>query len=115
MIALSTTTYDPNGAICLPNARPINLYEGTRRGTVTATLDMNCAVYDAGFSASDQTLQVKIVKPTQELLEKLRYLIAYYSQINLSYELGFYQIVFSFKLTNENLLLNFRLISRLDV
>ncbi len=56
MIGLSTATYDPNGALRL-NSRLPDERQADRRGTITATLDGGCSVYDGGYSVTDQAHQ----------------------------------------------------------
>ena len=114
MISISAPTYDPAGAILLPIQRLDNPYEGRRRGTVTATLDGGVSVYDAGYSVSDQTLKAVIVSPTKSTLETIRYLVAYYSQVIVSCEIGVYSCALSYALRKSELNLEMRIISRLD-
>lgn len=114
MISLSATLYDVTGCLLLPRARPANSYEGSRRGSVTATLDGRVSVYDSGFSESDQILRVSINHPTQNQLIKLRYLVAYYGQVILSCEIGCFIALLSFSLSGNDLTINLRLISRLS-
>jgi len=113
MIGLSTPTYDISGAFILP-ARASNPYQGQRRGTVTATLDGGISVYDTGYSVGDQTLTATILYPTISLLDRLRYLVAYYGQIQVACESGLFLAIPSFALNAHMLTLNFRLIRRLD-
>jgi hypothetical protein len=113
MIFLTTSVYDPSGYIVI-DANPSNLYEGYRRGSVTATLDGGVSQYDSGYSVSDQTLKVSLNNPTKTLLEKLRYLVSYYGQINISCETGIYSSVFSFALNNATLNLQFKIIRKLN-
>lgn len=113
MIALSSPTYDPNGHVVI-DARPSNPYEAARRGSVTATLDGGVSVYDTGYSAADQTLRVTVRRPARALLEKLRYLVAYYGQLILCCETGCYRAVVAFAVDKEILTLQLRLIRRLD-
>lgn len=113
MISLSATSYDPSGALMI-HARFENEYQGERRGSITATLDGGVAVYDTGYSISDQTLTARIKSPTKIMLDTLAYLVAYYGQVILSYEQGVYLSVLSFALNKNVVTINLRLISRLD-
>jgi hypothetical protein len=113
MITLSTPTYDINGSVRL-NVIPKNLYEASRRGSVTETLDGGVAVYDTGYAPADQTLQASIEAPTRDLLVQLRYLVAYYGQVNVACVAGFYRAVPSFTLDNNKLNLRLRITQRLD-
>lgn len=115
MIALHAPTFDLNGVVTLPDAYPSNLYEARRRGTVTATLDGGVSVYDTGLSVADQTLRVEIRRPTQALLIQLRYLVAYYPQLRLCCETGAYDARVEFALSDDTLILQLRLLRRLDV
>lgn len=113
MIAITTPEYDLNGYVVIP-ARPANLYEAQRRGSVTATLDGNVSIYDTGYSESDQTLKILLYRPSHDLLVKLRYLVAYYQQLHVSCETGFYSAILSFSLNNATLNLQIRIVKRLD-
>lgn len=113
MIGLSTLTYDPAGALVLPE-RPTNPYDAKRRGSITATLDGGVSVYDTGYSVADQTLVVRVRNPKIAVLTTLRYLIAYYNQITLCCETGAYTAIPSMTLTENLLVLQLRLLSRVD-
>lgn len=114
MISLSAPTYDTAGAILL-RARAANLYQGARRGTVTATLDGGVSVYDTGYSIADQTLSATLRNPTRNQLVTLQYLVAYYAEVVLTCETGAYLARFSFALSTNAATLTMRLLSRLDV
>lgn len=113
MISLSATSYDPQGALCVPT-RLKNPYQGRRRGSVTATLDGGASVFDGGYSITDQTLTATLKRPSQALLVGLQYLVAFYSEIILSCESGVFSAIASFNLTQNTLTLSFRLTGRLD-
>ncbi len=113
MITLSTSTYDVNGSVQI-NAIPKNLYEAARRGSVTETLDGGVAVYDTGYAPADQTLRVSVANPSRDLLVRLRYLVAYYGQVNVACAAGFYRAIPSFTLNNNTLSLQLRITQRLD-
>lgn len=113
MIAISAPTYDPAGAILL-RARAANLYQGERRGSVTATLDGSVSVYDAGYSVADQTLSATLRNPTRAQLVTLQYLVAYYADIVLCCEIGAFSARLSFALSTNAVTLSLRLLSRLD-
>lgn len=114
MISISAPTYDPAGALLLPNQRLDNPYEGRRRGTVTATLDGGVSVYDAGFSIADRTLKARIPNPSKATLETLKYLVAYYSQVIVCCEIGCFSCRVDFSMNAAVLSINMRIISRLD-
>lgn len=113
MISLTTPLYDPSGILLIPG-KPSNLYEGYRRGSVTSTLDGSVSVYDSGYSSSDQTLKVLVKNPTKAMLEQLRYLVAYYSQVNTSCDSGFYSSVLSFILNNNSLNISLKIVRKLN-
>lgn len=113
MIGISTFTYDVNGCLLI-RAIPKNLYEAARRGSITETLDGGVDPYDTGFTPTDQTLQVTIANPSRDLLVQLRYLVAYYGQVRVACETGVYRAVLSFKLNNNELSLQLRIIQQLD-
>lgn len=114
MISICAPIYDPSGVILLSDARIFNSYEGRRRGTVTATLDGGVAVYDAGYSVADQTLKASIENPTKALLETFRYLVAYYSQVIVSCEVGVFDCVLGYSLRSATLSIEMRITNRLD-
>ena len=113
MIGLSTTAYDPNGALRVP-ARFSRPWQASRRGSVTATLDGESSVYDGGFSISDQTLTADWHHPPKAALEQLRYLVAYYAELRVTCEIGVYAGRVSFALYRTVLTLTVRLVRRLD-
>lgn len=114
MISLSATTFDIAGLINLPRARASDAYQAGRRGSVTATLDGESAVYDAGYSVSDTTLTVTLRRPTQAQLTTLRYLVAYYVELILCCEAGAYATRAQFSQRGDTLSLQLRLLRRLD-
>lgn len=114
MIALSSPTYDPSGHIFI-DSRFENPFEAQRRGSVTATLDGNSVTYDTGYSISDLTLRATVNNPTKTMLETLRYLVAYYSQIVVACEIGVFRAVLEVSMpTGNRATIRCRLLSRLD-
>lgn len=113
MISLSASTYDPNGTLRLQE-RFKNPYQGQRRGSITATLDGGCSVYDSGYSITDQTYTASIKSPSRILMTTLQYLVAYYAEVILSCETGVFRAIPYFSLSNHILTLNVRLTGRLD-
>jgi hypothetical protein len=113
MISLSATTYDVTGRLILP-ARAIDPYQAQRRGSVTATLDGESAVYDTGYSVSDITLTVRYRRPSRAQIITLQYLIAYYSELILCCESGAFMARPRFTISNDTLNLQLRLLRRLD-
>lgn len=113
MISLSAPEYDPSGHVVLA-ARLNNPYQGSRRGSVTATLDGESAVYDTGYSVSDQTVTARLRKPSRALAQQLRYLVAYYPELILCAETGVYRARPSFSMGSGDINLQLRLLSRLD-
>jgi hypothetical protein len=113
MISLSSPTYDVNGNIAL-DVVPTNLFDATRRGSVTATLDGSVSFYDTGYSFADQTIKCAIRRPEKSLLQRLQYLIAHYGQIVICCEAGAFLCVPSMANSNGEAQLSFRLIRRLN-
>jgi hypothetical protein len=113
MIGLSTTSYDPNGAVKL-NTRMADDRQAARRGTVTATLDGSCSVYDGGYSVSDQSWTAILRRPSVALLTQLQYLVAYYSEMTLCCETGVFAARVSYAVRNDLLTLTLRPTHRLD-
>jgi hypothetical protein len=113
MIGLSTTTYDPNGAVLL-QLRLRDEYQAARRGTVTATLDGESSVYDGGHSVTDQTWTGTLRRPTRALLDRLHYLIAYYAELTLCTERGVFAARVETALNNDLLTIKLRPTRRLD-
>ncbi len=114
MISISAPSYDPNGFVVLHNAVIENGYQGERRGSVTATLDGGSYAYDTGYSISDQTINATYNHPSRELLETLRYLVAYYATIILSIDSGCYTAKLSFTQSADRMIMNFRLLSQVS-
>jgi hypothetical protein len=113
VISLSAPTYDPAGVLPL-RIRAKNAYQGTRRGTVTATLDGGVSVYDAGYSVADKTLAATLTNPHRAQLVTLEYLIAYYSELILCCETGAYAVRVGFAASASVVTLSLRLLRRLD-
>jgi hypothetical protein len=113
VISLSATTYDPNGVLVLP-IRIRNAYQGKRRSTVTATLDGGSAVYDTGYSISDQTFTANMIKPTKAQLLSLQYLVAYYGEIIVCCESGAFRALLEFALSKNSVSISLRLLRRVD-
>lgn len=113
MIAISAPTYDITGHLILAT-RIRNPYQGTRRGSVTATLDGGSSVYDTGYSVSDQTFSATLKRPTTAQLVTLRYLVAYYREIVLCCESGAYSAMLSFATNKDMLSLSMRIIRKID-
>jgi hypothetical protein len=113
MIYLTSPVWDLNGYLAI-DANPSNSYGGARRGSVTETLDGGVSVYDTGFSVADTTLKVAVSRPTTAMLESLRYLVAYYSQIVVACDSGCYSAILAFNLNGPVLNITLRLTGRLD-
>lgn len=114
MIFLTAPTYDPAGYMLLLGTRVESVWQGARRGSVTATLDGSVSVYDSGYSIGDQTLSATIRNPTRNQLVTLQYLVAYYAELVLCVEAGAYTCRMSFSYSNGVATLTLRLLSRLD-
>jgi hypothetical protein len=114
MISLSATSYDIVGHLRLP-ARARDAYQGQRRGSVTATLDGDSAVYDTGYSVSDTTLSVEYRRPTLPQITTIHYLVAYYPELILCCEAGAFMTRVQYAVNNETLNLQLRLLRRLDI
>lgn len=113
MISLSATTFDIAGLLNLP-ARASDAYQAQRRGSVTATLDGESAVYDTGYSVSDTTLNVSHRHPTAAQITTLTYLVAYYAEVILCCESGAFAARPQFVVRGDILSLQLRLLRRLD-
>lgn len=114
MISLSATTFDIAGLLNLPAARANDAHQAMRRGSVTATLDGESAVYDTGYSISDITLNVSHRHPTKAQITTLTYLVAYYAEIILCCESGAFAARPQFVVRGDILSLQLRLLRRLD-
>lgn len=113
MISLSSQAFDLAGHIVL-NARIENPYQAERRGGVTATLDQDVHVYDAGFCVGDQTLTATLRRPSRETLDHLTYLVSHYPDLILCCEAGVFRARVKFEAKSGVCALAFRLIERLD-
>ncbi|MDS4030930.1 MAG: hypothetical protein RKO66_12770 [Candidatus Contendobacter sp.] len=113
MIGLLATAYDPSGAVILP-ARAMNAWSGSRRGSITQTLDGSVSIYDGGYSIGDQTMTVRVTHPTKTLLTALRYLVGYYGQLVATCETGCYRVVPAYTVDGDTLTVTLRIVSRLD-
>lgn len=114
MIAFSAPTYDLVGRIVLPT-RFTDEYQARRRGSVTATLDGGSAVYDTGYSITDQTWTATLKHPKLVQLTTLRYLISYYAELVLCCESGAYIARIEMALKSDTLAISARPLSRLDI
>jgi hypothetical protein len=113
MISLSTIDFDVNGHIVL-DAQVDGLYQATRRGSVTATLDGGSVVYDTGFSVSDITLSVLVKDASREAARKIQYMIALHPVLIMSVETGVYRVRASSSTDGADINLQIRLLSRMD-
>lgn len=113
MISLSATSYDPAGILIL-RTRTTNPYEATRRGSVTATLDGGSSVYDTGYSITDQTFRATLKNPPKTTLIALQYLVAYYSQIIVTCEVGAFLCIPSFSVNGATVSIQLRITARKD-
>jgi hypothetical protein len=113
MISLSATSFDLSGHLRL-RARARDAYQGQRRGSVTATLDGDSAVYDTGYAVSDTTLAVAYRRPTLAQITTLHYLVAYYPELILCCEAGAFAARVQYAVNNDTLNLQLRLLRRLD-
>lgn len=114
MISLSAPTYDPIGSLIFPLDRLANIYQGERRGTVTATLDGGSAIYDGGHSESDQTWTATLRRASRADLVRLQYLVAYYGEVILCCEGGAFRALLSFASRGAVTVLALRLVARLN-
>jgi len=101
-IGISTNVFDINGAktVSVAGETFSNVYTGARRVTRTATLDGGSSIYDTGFAASDNTINIISSEPDESISNFFSYLVKNYTSVNLSTPLGFYYAVpskFEFK------------------
>jgi hypothetical protein len=113
VISLSAPTFDIAGHLVL-KAHAQTPFSAERRGSVTATLDGESAVYDTGYSVSDTTLVVSYRHPTPAQITTLHYLVSHYPALTLSCVSGCYSARASFTVRGSTLSLQLRLLSRLD-
>jgi hypothetical protein len=113
MISLSATSFDLTGHLRL-RARARDAYQGQRRGSVTATLDGDSAVYDTGYAVSDTTLTVRYRRPSLAQITTIHYLVAYYPELILCCEAGAFAARAQYAVNNDTLNLRLRLLRRLD-
>ena len=113
MISLSAPTFDIAGHLVL-KAHAQTPFSAERRGSVTATLDGESAVYDTGYSVSDTTLSVSYRNPTLAQITTLHYLVSHYPEIKLCCVSGCYAARSSFAVRGNILSLQLRLLRRLD-
>ena len=85
-VGISTLTADIAGArlLYLEPASRSSMDAGTRRATRTATLDGGCVVYDAGFTAADQTWNLSVRATSATVGAFLAYLVKTYNTVRLA-------------------------------
>jgi len=94
-IGISTSVFDANGAkvVSVTAETLFNIDSGSRRVTRTATLDGGSSIYDTGFAASDNTINVISTDPDQAIAEYFAYLVKNYNTVNVATAKGFYYAV----------------------
>lgn len=90
---LSTPTYDLDGAKMFLNDPSTEQKNNTggRRGSVTATLDGGCVVYDNGYSASDRKYVAKIRDDSGTIATWAERIVKNYTSMLISTSLGFFR------------------------
>ena len=88
-IGVSAVTYDLSGAHyfrgCeLDGVAAAKNRQGARRLTKTATLDGGCVVYDTGYAPSDRNIIISVIRPAENVVSLMAYLVATYNQIVVS-------------------------------
>jgi len=94
-IGISTNVFDVNGAKAVSVAGETfetNNRE-SRRVTRTATLDGGASIYDTGFAASDNTINIVSATPDESIADFFSYLVKNYTSVNVSTPIGFYYAV----------------------
>lgn len=94
MIAISTPTYDLDGAMVFDGSdrtTDLNNRYGDRRLARTATLDGGCVFTDNGYSDSDRSILIDVPLATDAEIDFARYIVETYSLVNVAAEDGFYQ------------------------
>jgi hypothetical protein len=95
MIGISAQIYDTAGARVLETAPEKDLAnrKGSRRVTLTATLDGGMAVYDSGFADGDRIVTVEVPDASQVEIDFAEYICRTYNLITLTAPDGAYDAV----------------------
>jgi len=88
MIAISTTTFDLDGARVLDVQRKTQIPGIARRVSRTGTLDGDAAFYDGGFTHADRTLEIVQDPHTAADLEFCQYIAQSYAEVIVSTSFG---------------------------
>lgn len=87
IVSVCALTFDPAGAIAVESLDPERSELGaiTRRATRTATLDGGATIYDAGYTAADRTVTLRLRPdaPASEV-EALRHVVKTHSSCVLA-------------------------------
>jgi hypothetical protein len=106
MIAISTPTYDLDGARIFSRTERTNLTAISRRVTRTATLDGGVSIYDGGHSAGDRTIELRQANPTDEDVAFGTYITRYYREVLVCCSAGvFLAVPADLNLTNNEMIL----------
>lgn len=89
MIAITTVTFDLAGVLLLNKVKQ-PAPEIMRRVSRTKTIDGGVVIQDSGLSHGDRTFVVTISDLSQEIVDRVFYLIQAYSEIHIATEEGFF-------------------------
>ena len=93
MVGISGQIYDLNGARIFTTTTKADAAnkKGSRRVSITATLDGGVSIYDSGFSESDRTVIVEVLQATTEDVAFAGYICRTYNLIVIAMEDGVFE------------------------
>jgi len=117
MIGISALVYDTAGAKILEtdNEKDLSNRKGSRRVTITATLDGGVTVYDTGFSDGDRIISVNVPAASQEDINFAEHICRAYNLITVTMLDGAYKAVpESYKIDSGELLMTLRITEKIS-
>lgn len=115
MISISPVLYDIRGALQLIPTTGSDILAGERRIYRSPTLDGGVAIYDAGFSHGDRTLNVVVRGATQQQVLRAAELVEETTTVTVSTPDGVYiAALASYRYADGSLIVSILIRARLD-
>ena len=90
LIGLAARTFDPEGALLIPDTGNNDTGSLARRLTRAATLDGGVAITNRGYAAADRTLSISLEGLPEAMVERARRLLRLHGSLTISLADGAY-------------------------
>lgn len=84
LIGLAARSFDPEGALLLPEHGDNDTGSLTRRVTRVRTLDGGVAITNRGYAAADRTLSISLVGLPEAMAERARRLLRLHGSLTIT-------------------------------